>query len=71
MYIKQIIKEWKYMIKTDMASNKIIQTILYAGFEVHTAEVMKSTIFWDIMPCSLLSSACHLLSRWFLVRLIL
>jgi hypothetical protein len=27
----------------------------YVGFEVLTAVVMKSTIFWDIMPCSLLS----------------
>jgi hypothetical protein len=24
------------------------------GFEVLTAAVMKSTIFWDIMPCSVL-----------------
>jgi hypothetical protein len=42
---------------------------------------LKSTIFWDITPCSLLivnrliggtrCSACHLLSRWFLCRLIL
>jgi hypothetical protein len=23
----------------------------YAGFEVLTAVVMKSSIFWDIMPC--------------------
>jgi hypothetical protein len=27
------------------------------GFEVFTAVVMKSIIFWD--------SACHLLARWF------
>jgi hypothetical protein len=27
----------------------------YVGFEVLTALVMKSTIFWDITPCSLLS----------------
>jgi hypothetical protein len=26
----------------------------YVGFEVLTAVVMKSTIFWDITPCSLL-----------------
>jgi hypothetical protein len=25
----------------------------YARFEVLTAVVMKSTIFWDILPCSL------------------
>jgi hypothetical protein len=30
--------------------------------------VQKNTIFWHITPCS---SACHLLSRWFLARLIL
>jgi hypothetical protein len=41
------------------------------GFEVLIAVVMKSTIFWDITPCSPLkaSSACHLLSRWFLLGL--
>jgi hypothetical protein len=32
----------------------------YVGFEVSTAVVMKSIIFWDITP-----SACHLLARWF------
>jgi hypothetical protein len=69
-----------------------------AGFEVLTAVVMKSTVIWDIMPCSPLkvnrrfggtyrlylqggrisqagnqreSSACHLLSCWFLPQLIL
>jgi hypothetical protein len=26
----------------------------YVGFEVLTAVVMKSSIFWDITPCSLL-----------------
>jgi hypothetical protein len=26
--------------------------LLIVGFEVLTAVVMKSTIFWDIMPCS-------------------
>jgi hypothetical protein len=43
---------------------------------------MKSTIFWDITPCSPLSAnllarwflaqhfACHLLARWFLAELI-
>jgi hypothetical protein len=51
------------------------------GFEVLTAVVLKSTIFWDITPCSPLRvnqrfggtnhhSACHLLSRWFLAQLI-
>jgi hypothetical protein len=49
-------------------------------FEVHTAVVMKSSIFWNITPCSPLkvnwrfggtrSRACHQLSRWFLARLI-
>jgi hypothetical protein len=49
------------------------------GFEVFTALVMKSTIFWDITPCSLLSvnqsfrgtyRHCHLLAFWFLAELI-
>jgi hypothetical protein len=39
------------------------------GFEVFTAVVMKSIIFWDMTLCSPLSctrhSACHLLTRWF------
>jgi hypothetical protein len=55
----------------------------YVAFEVLTAVVMKSSIFWDITPCSPLkvnrsfgetsnsSPACHLLSLWFLARLIL
>jgi hypothetical protein len=37
----------------------------YIGFEDLTAVVMKNTIFWDITQ----SSACHLLSRWFLLGL--
>jgi hypothetical protein len=71
--------------------------VKFVGFEVLTAVVIKSTIFWDITPCGPLkanwrfggtyllrlqgrrisrtrnqqSSACHLLSRWFLARLIL
>jgi hypothetical protein len=32
---------------------------------------MKSSIFWDITPCSPQSSAFHLLSRWFHAGLIL
>jgi hypothetical protein len=47
---------------------------LHVEFEVLTAVVMKSSNFWDITPCSPLKvncSACHLLSHWFLVRLIL
>jgi hypothetical protein len=28
---------------------------MYVGFEVFTAVVMKSIIFWDVKPCSLLS----------------
>jgi hypothetical protein len=49
----------------------------YVGSEVLTAVVMKSTIFWDITLCSLLSvnrlfggTYRHLLSRWFLALLI-
>jgi hypothetical protein len=50
--------------------------LLKVGFEVLTAVIMKSTILWDVTVCSLLivdvseSSACHLLSRWFLAHLI-
>jgi hypothetical protein len=40
----------------------------FVGSEVLTVMVMKSTIFWDIMPCSPLP-AHHLLSRWFLALL--
>jgi hypothetical protein len=29
-----------------------MEYLKYVGFEVHTAVVMKSAIFWDIMPCS-------------------
>jgi hypothetical protein len=29
------------------------------GFEVLTAVVMKSSVFWDIMPCSLLKVNQH------------
>jgi hypothetical protein len=34
--------------------NKIVSTknIIFVGFEVFTTVVMKSTIFWDITPCS-------------------
>jgi hypothetical protein len=46
----------------------------YVGFEVITAVVMKSTIFWDMTTCSPLKvnrSERHLLSRWFLDGLII
>jgi hypothetical protein len=32
----------------------------YVGFEVRTVVVMKSSIFWDIMPCSPLIDNRHL-----------
>jgi hypothetical protein len=35
------------------------------GFEVFTAVVMKSIIFWDMTPCSPLICRWHLLTRWF------
>jgi hypothetical protein len=50
--------------------------ILLVRFEVLTAVVMKSTIFWDITPCDPLSTdvseegACHLISSWFPAQLI-
>jgi hypothetical protein len=37
---------------------------MYVGFEVFTAVGMKSIIFWDMTPCSPLSST-HLLTRLF------
>jgi hypothetical protein len=41
-------------------------SIFNVAFEVLTAVVMKSSVFWDIMPCSQ-----ALFSSWFLARLIL
>jgi hypothetical protein len=49
----------------------------YIGFEIPTAVVMKSSIFWDITPRSPLKvnrrfgGTYPLLSRWFLARRIL
>jgi hypothetical protein len=48
-------------------------SVMYVGFEVSTAVVMKSIIFWDIPPCSLLSCnrhfggtyRLHLVTYWF------
>jgi hypothetical protein len=63
----------------------LIQTefVYIIGFEVLTAVIMKSTISWDITPCSPLSvnrrfggttsvkaGACHLLSCCFIADLI-
>jgi hypothetical protein len=40
---------------------------LIAGSEVLTAVVMKSSIFWNMMPCSLLKvNRCSRGTRWFL-----
>jgi hypothetical protein len=54
------------------------QVTIHVGFEVLTAVIMKSTIFWNITPCIPLSVnrrfgetyRLHLLSRWFLAQLI-
>jgi hypothetical protein len=51
--------------------------IVYIGFEVSTAVVMKSFIFWDIRPCSPLKRtdvsdkelACCLSNTGFFLRL--
>jgi hypothetical protein len=76
--------------------NHVDQINFYnVGFEVLTAVVMKSSVFWDITPCSPSKAnqcseehvasifrveeyveqetgrACHLMSHWFLVWLIL
>jgi hypothetical protein len=34
-----------------VASNTQIQCTIRVGFEVLTAVVIKSTVFWDITPC--------------------
>jgi hypothetical protein len=49
---------------------------LFAGFEVITAVVVKSSVFWYITLCSPLKvnrrfRGFHLLSRWFLAWLML
>jgi hypothetical protein len=36
------------------------ERVLNVGFEVLTAVVMKSSVFWDISPCSLLKVSQHL-----------
>jgi hypothetical protein len=55
----------------------MLKTYLCEGFDVFTAVVLKSIIFWDMTPCSPLwfnrrfggtsreQAACHLLARWF------
>jgi hypothetical protein len=35
-----------------LTSESVLTITRYVGFEVLTAVVMKSTIFWDITPCS-------------------
>jgi hypothetical protein len=35
------------------------QGTLYVAFEVHTVAVMKSSVFWDVMPCSVLKVIWH------------
>jgi hypothetical protein len=43
--------------------------ILYVGFVILTAVVMKSSVSWDVTFCS--PFVCHVLSRWILASLIL
>jgi hypothetical protein len=45
------IKRLMILLQTDQKLNELS----FVGFEVLTAVVMKSTTFWDITPCSLLS----------------
>jgi hypothetical protein len=42
---------WSRKIESKINEDKGI----FVGFEVFTAVVMKSIIFWDMMPCSPLS----------------
>jgi hypothetical protein len=41
--------------RENLKSNKIRTCLFYVGFEVFTAVVMKSIVFWDMTPCSPLS----------------
>jgi hypothetical protein len=41
------------MLLTDLHLSRV-------GFEVFTAVVIKSIIFWDMTPCSPLTARCHI-----------
>jgi hypothetical protein len=49
----------KYVWITPILCKQEGTRILYLGFEVLTVTVMKSSIFWGIMPCSLLKANWH------------
>jgi hypothetical protein len=46
-----------------LCSFNYFSTLTVVGFEVFTEVVMKSVVFWDMTPCSLLCSSR--LARWF------
>jgi hypothetical protein len=49
-------EEKENVLSPKMALTHSLQTIMFCvGFEVFTVVVMKSIIFWDMTPCSLLS----------------
>jgi hypothetical protein len=44
--------------------------LCFVGYEVLTVVAMNRSIFWDIMPCSLLIAASYLLHAGFLLGLV-
>jgi hypothetical protein len=52
-----------------VASISRIESVLL-GFEVLTAVVMKSSVFWDITLCSPVEAVKHMLSHRFLLGLV-
>jgi hypothetical protein len=46
---------WHYAVSKTSLRVCRYQDVAYVAFEVFTAVVKKSIIFWDMMPCSLLS----------------
>jgi hypothetical protein len=45
----------RYETRNNFINLEMLNIVLYVRFEVFTAVVMKSIIFWDVTPCSLLS----------------
>jgi hypothetical protein len=69
--------EWECVYWINLAQDRdhwqaFVNPVMNAGYEILTPVVMKSTILWDVTPCSTLKhnrrfggtySTCHLLSR--------
>jgi hypothetical protein len=43
---------WLYRLKYGLPPTNKQKTLIRVAFKVLTAVIMKSSIFWDIMPCS-------------------